>query len=206
LPETERNVLRTYTPAAIRANEAEIDVDFFIHEPAGPASAWAIAARPGEQLVITGPDIRMGSTGYGIHWNPGDAQRLLLVADETALPAARNILDSLPAEAHADVLLEVGDLADDGLSQQVPRNANVLVSLRDDDAETGGETGVEKAVRVWGDAHGAEVCEDELFYAWLAGESGSTTRIRRYLTHELGIAKERVSFLGYWRLGGPLVG
>jgi NADPH-dependent ferric siderophore reductase len=82
----------------------------------------------------------------------------------------------------------------------------VLVSLRGDDAETGAETGVEKAVRAWGETHGPAAREDELFYAWLAGESGSITRIRRYLTHELGIAKERVSFLGYWRLGGPLVG
>ena len=202
LPEAQRNVLRTYTPSVIRSEEGEIDVDFFIHEPAGPASAWAEAARPGEQLVITGPDIRMGQTGYGIHWNPGDAQRYLLVADETALPAARNILDSLPAETHADVLLELGDLSDDVLSEHAPQNARVLVSLRGSDAETG----VEKAVRAWGDRHGAAAREDARFYAWLAGESGSTTRIRRYLTHELGIAKERVSFLGYWRLGGPLVG
>lgn len=202
LAEAERNVLRTYTPSAIRPEQGEIDVDFFLHEPAGPASAWAAAARVGEQLVVTGPDVRMGPTGYGIHWEPGEARRFLLVADETAYPAARNIIRSLPPDAHADVLLEIADPADDVLSQDAPQNADVRVSLRGSEPETG----VEKAIWSWGETHGATVREDEGFYAWLAGESGSITRIRRYLTRDLGISKERVSFLGYWRLGGPLVG
>lgn len=202
LAEAERNVLRTYTPSAIRSEQGEIDVDFFLHKPAGPASAWAASARPGERLVVTGPDVRMGRTGYGIHWNPGESRRFLLVADETAFPAARNILQSLRPDAQADVLLEVADHADDVLSQDAPQNVHVQVSLRGLDAETG----VEKAVRDWGATHGARAREDEGLYAWLAGESGSITRIRRYLTHDLGISKERVSFLGYWRLGGPLVG
>jgi NADPH-dependent ferric siderophore reductase len=30
--------------------------------------------------------------------------------------------------------------------------------------------------------------------------------VRRLLTAEAGISKERVSFLGYWKVGGPLVG
>lgn len=202
LAEGERNVLRTYTPSAIRSEQGEIDVDFFLHEPAGPASAWAVSARPGEKLVVTGPDVRMGQTGYGIHWSPGEARRFLLVADETAYPAARNILNSLSPDAQADVFLEVADLADDVLSQDAPQNANAQVSLRGSELETG----VEKAIRNWGETHGAMAREDDGFYAWLAGESGSITRIRRYLTQDLGISKERISFLGYWRLGGPLVG
>ncbi|MDQ0642012.1 siderophore-interacting protein [Microbacterium murale] len=202
LAEAERNVLRTYTPSAIRSEQGEIDVDFFLHEPAGPASAWAASARPGDQLVVTGPDARMGRTGYGIHWNPGEARRFLLVADETAYPAVRNILRSLAPEAHADVLLEVTDHADDVLSQDAPRNANVRVSIRGKQPETG----VETAVRDWGETRGTMARDDGEFYAWLAGEAGSITRVRRYLTRDLGISKERVAFLGYWRVGGPLVG
>lgn len=70
LDEDRRNVLRTYTPAAVRAADHELDVDFFLHDPAGPASAWAARARPGDRVVITGPDERVGWTGYGIHWAP----------------------------------------------------------------------------------------------------------------------------------------
>lgn len=200
LPEDRRNVLRTYTPAAIRAEDGEIDVDFFLHEPAGPASTWARSARPGDRLVVTGPDIRMGRTGYGIHWTPGDARRFLLVADETAFPAVRNILRTLPADAEAQVLLEVGDPADDIVSPDAPGTAELRLIRR------GAGKSLEQAARDWGGRRGTAAAADEGFYAWLAGESGSITRIRRHLTADLGIPKDRVAFLGYWRLGGPLVG
>jgi len=96
LPVDERNVLRTYTPAAIRPEAGEIDVDFYLHSPEGPASRWARTAEIGETLVITGPDARNGWTGYGIHWQPPALGTFLLVADETAIPAVRNIAAALP--------------------------------------------------------------------------------------------------------------
>jgi len=196
-----RNVLRTYTPAAIRVPECEIDVDFFVHEPAGPASAWAAAARPGDRLVITGPDSRMGWTGYGIHWTPGDARRFLLVGDETAAPALRNIAASLPADARACVILGVDDPADDVVSDAVP--AHVAVERV---PHRGGDGALADAVRAWGLQHGAVAAADDGFGVWLAGESGVVTGIRRHLVRDVGIAKERISFLGYWRVGGALVG
>lgn len=246
LPEGARNVLRTYTPAAIRPDARELDVDVFIHEPAGPASAWALAARPGDRLVITGPDARNGWTGYGIHWQPAAHDRFLIVADETAFPAARNIIASLPAGAEADLLLDVDNPADDLVSGDLagaravatPRNAEpadaraayadalsadaasadaagtataaatvrVIVAERGTASGPDQRTGIERAVRDWGARHGAAARDDPRWYIWLAGESGTTTRIRRSLTGEFGIAKDRVAFLGYWRIGGALVG
>ncbi|MFF7291012.1 siderophore-interacting protein [Microbacterium sp. NPDC008134] len=201
LPEDERNVLRTYTPAAIRAEQGEIDIDFFLHDPAGPASAWAAAAQPGDHLVVNGPDARMGWTGYGLHWQPGDACRFLLVADETAFPAVRGILATLGSDAECEVILECADAADDVISAEAPDGIRVQRVLRES-----GDPRVEQTVRAWGAAHGDGARDDAGFYAWIAGESGTTTAIRRYLTAELGIPKERVSFLGYWKSGGPLVG
>lgn len=201
LDERERNVLRTYTPSAIRVAEREIDVDFFLHEPAGPASAWAITARPGDPLVITGPDARMGWTGYGIHWTPGDANRFLLVGDETAFPALRNIVGSLPDGARAHVIVGAADAADDLVTAALAERADVtrVRHRAGDDALAG-------AVRAWADEHGEAAAADPGFGAWLAGESGVVTGIRRLLTREVGVAKDRISFLGYWRHGGPLVG
>lgn len=202
LPEDERNVLRTYTPAAIRADLGEIDIDFYLHEPAGPASSWAAAAQPGDHLVVNGPDARMGWTGYGLHWQPGDARRFLLVGDETAFPAVRGILDSLDPDASAEVFLECDDPADDVVSADAPDNARIHVVARG----TGEEPGIERAVRDWIGERQGELSEDPDLYVWLAGESGVTMSIRRHLTAEVGIAKDRVSFLGYWKVGGPLVG
>lgn len=201
LPEGERNVLRTYTPAAIRPQSCEIDVDVVIHEPPGPASRWALDAAIGEEIVLTGPDIRAGPTGYGIGWEPGAARRVLVVGDETAFPAIRNILDALRRGTHATVLLEVGDLEDDILS--TVRSDSVSVDVRLRDGVPG--SGLDAAARDWAAATlppaGPEM--DDL-YVWIAGEAGSVTRIRRYLTGEGHVPKEHVSFLGYWKHGGPL--
>jgi len=189
LPPDERNVLRTYTPAAIRPEVGEIDVDIYLHSPDGPASRWARGARVGDALVITGPDVRNGWTGYGIHWQPPEQfSSFLLVADETAIPAVRNIALSLPPAARGVAIVEIGDHADDvtvaGLSPQV----DVRVVGR-------GET--EDAVRAW--------AWPDVDIAWLAGESGVVTASRRVLVRELGVPRERVAFLGYWREGGALV-
>lgn len=202
LPVAERNVLRTYTPAAIRPDRGEIDVDLFIHEPAGPASAWARSCVVGEELVITGPDARVGYTGYGIHYTPdGRPGRVLLVGDESALPAIANIVAQMPSAERIDVLLELGDPRDDTLSP-VPAHTHLEIVPRK------GVAGValEAAVARWGDLHAGAFVADPTAYAWLAGETGATTRIRRRLTAELGLDKSRVAFLGYWKLGGPLVG
>ncbi|WP_430785660.1 siderophore-interacting protein [Actinoplanes sp. G11-F43] len=192
LPPDQRNVLRTYTPAAIR--DGEIDVDFVIHEPAGPASAWALTARPGDRIVITGPDIRAGWTGYGICWAPGDARDVLIAGDETAFPAIRNIVTTLRPGVRAHVLAETGDPADDLLTGLVRDGVTVRVAAR---GAVHGQA-LEQLVRDCPLADGG--------YVWIAGESGSVTRIRQHLTRDRGVPKDRIAFLGYWKLGGALVG
>ena len=38
-------------------------------------------------------------------------------------------------------------------------------------------------------------------YAWLAGEAGVITTLRRYLVTERGMDRRSVAFMGYWRRG-----
>ncbi|MFP1603096.1 siderophore-interacting protein [Microbacterium sp. 2216-1] len=203
LPDGARNVMRTYTPSGIRPESREIDVDIYLHDPAGPASAWAAQAVPGDRVVITGPDSRNGWTGYGLHWAPGDAKRMLLVADETAFPAVAAILRAVPDAERVDVILECTDPADDIVTAHAPAHAHITRVSRGDDPDC---TGAERAVVEWGRERGEGMHADPGFYAWLAGESGTTARVRRHLTASLGVPKSRVAFLGYWKVGGPLVG
>lgn len=203
LPSDRRNELRTYTPSAVRPDAGEIDVDVFVHEPAGPASRWALTCSPGDRLVITGPDIRVGDTGYGIHYRPPRAPgRLLLIGDESAMPAIANILAATPPTTRTDVLLELADPLDDivGARHSHGRIQHVI---------RGRDTGrrLDDAVRDWGAQYAVDFRDDvPAAYAWIAGEATATTRIRRHLTKDLGIDKDHVAFLGYWKLGGPLVG
>ncbi|MDZ4232545.1 MAG: siderophore-interacting protein [Dietzia sp.] len=214
LPEDRRNALRTYTPAAIRPEVGEIDVDVFLHQPAGPASTWAATCAPGDELVLTGPDARAGYTGYGIHYTPPEPpSRLLLVGDASALPAIRNILAALAPDTPADVFLELADPADNTLDTPASGTrirvveADVATLGSSVDSSGGGtdDSALERAVREWGAQNGAVLAADPA-YAWIAGEAGATTRLRRYLTVDLAMPKGRVAFLGYWKLGGPLVG
>jgi NADPH-dependent ferric siderophore reductase len=200
LPEDRRNVLRTYTPAAIRPEEAEIDVDFYIHEPAGPASSWALTCGPGDDLIITGPDIRAGYTGYGIHYLPPEPPDLmLLVGDESSLPAIRNILSTQHDTGAVHLLLELGDPRDDTTTTSGARSTIITRG-------TAPGEHLETAVREWTAQHRSAIDRSRAPYAWIAGEAASTSRIRRHLTGDAGLAKDRVVFQGYWKLGAPLVG
>lgn len=111
LEAAQRNPIRTYTVRSIRTHQREIDIDFVTHVEAdgssGPASAWALAATPGDELVIIGPDRRSEESGGGIDFTPGTAHELLLVGDETAAPAICAILEALPETYSGEAYLEV---------------------------------------------------------------------------------------------------
>lgn len=117
LPDERRNPVRTYTVRAIRPERGEIDVDVVRHAAApgttlGPAARWIARAGIGDTLVVAGPDVRSPQSHIGIDWHPGDATRVLIAGDETAVPAALGILEALPAGVRADVLLEIPSSAD----------------------------------------------------------------------------------------------
>jgi len=198
LPQDRRNALRTYTPSAVRTEAGEIDVDVFIHEPAGPASRWALACVPGDEIIVTGPDIRAGYTGYGIHFvPPTPPEWVVLIGDESALPAIVNIVAALRPGTRTDVLLELEDPSD--------RPPTLDATVARGDREPG--RALDRLVRDWADAEGhAFVARGDHAYLWLAGETGAVTAIRRYLTREVGVSPDQISFLGYWKRGGPLVG
>lgn len=118
-----RGAMRTYTVRQARLDSVypEIDVDFVLHFDAagkgGPAADWAARARPGDGLVLIGPNNRAAhcvtAESYaGIEWRPGLAQRVLLAGDETAVPAIGAILECLPPYLSGQALLEVPSPAD----------------------------------------------------------------------------------------------
>ncbi|EKM6344907.1 siderophore-interacting protein, partial [Cronobacter sakazakii] len=111
LPRERRPFMRTYTLRALRREACELDVEFVLHGDNGPASRWAMNARPGDTLQIVAPDRDFPGDSGGYEWSTDDALRqALLVADETALPAALGILEQLarqPAPPRVQAFLEV---------------------------------------------------------------------------------------------------
>ncbi|KRB37116.1 siderophore-interacting protein [Microbacterium sp. Root180] len=192
IPDGVRPVMRNYTVRAFRPaaddRGAEIDVDFVLHGSAedgtaGPASRWAQTCEPGESVVLI---------DEGLAFNPErGTDRVVLVADETGLPAIAGVCASLPAHATGLAVIEV-PTTEDALEFAHPAGVRVQWIVRDHDVKPG--TLALEALR-------AASLPDAPFHAYLVGEQSLPTEGRRLLVNERAAPKELVSFCGYWRVG-----
>ena len=128
--------MRTYTVRRVAGEGAEtrLAVDIVVHPDhgdIGPGCAWAARATVGDRLVLMAP--RRGEPFGGIEFDPGTARRLLLVGDETAVPAICATLEQLPWNATGAAFLEVPTAAD-VLPVQHPEGVRVVWLARDGDA------------------------------------------------------------------------
>lgn len=114
-PVEERGHMRTYTIREVRGRGADtrLVVDFVVHEDglAGPGAGWALAARPGDRVHLVAP--RRGIPYGGIEFAPPeDTRSLLLIGDESAVPAIASILEDLSGRPRGIVFVEVPTPAD----------------------------------------------------------------------------------------------
>ncbi|MEV0982015.1 siderophore-interacting protein [Streptomyces sp. NPDC049915] len=198
LPDDVRAVMRSYTLRALRQDAwgrtSEIDIDFALHgvgpgavAPAGPASRWAARAAAGDRVLLLGPAV---ADNRAVRFRPpADTDLVVLWGDETAVPAATAVLESLPAGTRVRAWLEVPHAGD---IQDVATEADVEITwlVRHD----GSPTTVD-AVRT------APLPVSARPYVWLAGESGRVKELRRHFVGERGVDRRRVTFVGYWRQG-----
>ncbi len=115
MADEERSPMRTYTIREIRTagERVQLVTDFVVHEPTdgtaddlGPACRWALAAQPGDVVHIVGPH-RLAPIYGGTEFDPGELRDLLVIGDETALPAIARILDDLDPGFTGHVFVEV---------------------------------------------------------------------------------------------------
>jgi NADPH-dependent ferric siderophore reductase len=193
LPDDVRAVMRSYTLRDLRREPDEIDIDFVLHTPAGPASAWAARAATGDRVVLLGPAI---ADNRAIRFRPPDDTDLMLLwGDETALPAVSAILESLPPGARARAWLEVHDAGDiQDLATEADAEITWLVQGR-------GAERVEGSPMALDALRDAQLPPADRPYVWIAGESGCVKALRRHFVGERGIDRRRVTFVGYWRQG-----
>lgn len=76
LPDDVRAVMRSYTLRGLRRDPDEIDIDFVLHEPAGPASRWASRAGAGDRVVLLGPAV---ADNRAIRFRPPEDADLVVV-------------------------------------------------------------------------------------------------------------------------------
>lgn len=184
-----RAVMRSYTIRAQRPEGNELDIDFVRHGDSGPATRWVGRARPGDRVLLLGPAVPDERT---VRFQPPTgADAVLLVADETALPAVGGILDWLPAGTPVRAFVEVPTAGD---IQPLPTAARAEVTWLVRGATGPGGSLLADTLR------GARL-PGAAPYAWIAGEAGMVRAVRRHLVGERGLDRRRVTFAGYWRRG-----
>lgn len=184
LPEgVPRPEMRDYTPRCFDATARTLTIDFALHD-AGPATAWALQAAPGQRVGVGGPRgsllVPLAFDGY------------VLIGDDTALPAIARRLAELPEGTPALALIEVDGPADE---QPLPTAADARIHwVHRAGAAAGDAEPLLTALRAQplpaGDVH-----------AWVACETGVAKALRAHLVGERGVHPKWVKASGYWRRG-----
>lgn len=173
-----------YTARARRAVDHEMDLWVVLHATDLGVSGWASRTQPGDQVGVWGPQQT---------FHPPEATtKLLLVCDASGYAAVASILDGLPATQEALVLAEVTDAAH---HPPLPDGPRIEIRWVERQGEPPGGAGVLPA------AVEALTLDADGLYVFGAGESREMTRVRRYVRESLGLGRDQVSALAYWRAG-----
>ncbi|ATZ95866.1 siderophore-interacting protein [Dickeya fangzhongdai] len=223
MPKAQRPIPRTYTLRSLDTVAGEMVVEFVVHGTEGPASAWAMSAQPGEELQVVAPRGDFAGDNGGYEWVLSENTRqVLLMGDETALPAIKGILEQLsqldnPPQVQA--FIEV-PLQADCIDYRHLTFAEVVWLPREGTDESYGERLLDAArqsVRLPENIHAgavtvAEIPDGEImweranaqqgqFFGWVAAESSAVKALRRYLLGEKGMTQESITFMAYWSRG-----
>ncbi|MEU5078140.1 MULTISPECIES: siderophore-interacting protein [Streptomyces] len=170
---------RAYTLVDPDPATGTFGLEFALHE--GVASDWARTARPGDTVEAT-----VQGTGFQ---DPDPApSHLVAIGDPASLPAVNSLLAAL-GPAPATVWFE-GDPAGLPCRAEPGRHEIRPVPRRDAGAHLVERVRAELPAVLAGTPHP---------YVWIACDTATTRTLAAYVRKELGVPKQRVHALGYWR-------
>ncbi len=177
-----RPTVRTYTHRGIDLKKNEIWIDFVAHGDEGPASAWAIASKPGDVLGVLMKD---GKTELY-----AKAENYLLVADATGIPVVAAILEDLPETAKGTCIIEVHGKEDE---QDLKTKANIdFIWLHNEHPQNGSQLA---------DVVKAQILPETSRSGYVAAEFSSVKEIRRYLRKDKEWQQSELYAYSYWKAG-----
>ncbi|MEC4574079.1 siderophore-interacting protein [Streptomyces virginiae] len=154
--------------------------EFALHD--GVASAWARGARAGDTIEAT-----VQGTGFSA---PAPApERLLVIGDPASLPAINSLLDAFPTTP-ATIWFETQHTSDAELPVRLDTDRHDIRRVPRDGTALADRVRAELP-ELLGDPASA--------YVWLACDTATTRALTAYLRKDLGLPKQRVNGLGYWR-------
>jgi NADPH-dependent ferric siderophore reductase len=176
-----RPLVRTYTVRAQRVGE--IDIDFVVHQEAGPASRWAQEAQVGDRILVGGPGPKK-MVDQSADW-------LLVVGDMTALPAISVNLEQLPATARGYAVIEVATEAD---IQTLSAPANIEIHWLLNPHPGTDDNGLLDKVKSLPWLEGRPC-------VWCACEFSSMRVLREHFRAKSDLDRSNLYISSYWKLG-----
>lgn len=190
LPESQRPELRWYTIRRLNRASQTIDVDVVTHGDNGPGSRWIQRAKPGDTAgVFTCPAL----------WVPPTHSQLL-VADSSAVPALRHILEyqrerSPEALGQVDVCVVISnsDEVEDGFAEMWQPHVRSLAIVRTRFGDEASEV-----MRVLRRHYIAREVPQSV---WVSGEGDLTKAVRRMAINDWGVPSEDIVWVPFWFRG-----
>ncbi len=174
--------IRTYTHRGLDLEKKELIIDFVNHGETGPASSWAIHAKPGAKLGV------MMRTEASELFAPADWY--LLAGDATAIPVLSAILEALPETAAGVCIIEVSEAAD-----IIPLATDADIEFRwviNDQPEHYSK--IYDEVRMVLLPSGSK-------FGYVAAEFSAVKAIRQYLRKEKNWTNKELYAYSYWKAG-----
>ncbi len=176
-------VTRTYTVRAVRQEVLEMDIDFVAHGIEGPASQWALSARPGDFCGFRGP-----SPAKVLEFS---ADWYLIAADPSALPVASVALEMMPRDAKGVAVFEI-KTPEDKQDIDAPEGITFHWLMHEDPHRPSKQQ--ETFIRQLEFPEGRiQTC--------VAGESGVIRSLRAFLNNEKKLPRSDTYISGYWKIG-----
>ncbi|ANS66349.1 siderophore-interacting protein [Streptomyces lincolnensis] len=170
---------RAYTLVDPDPAAGTFSLEFALHE--GCASDWARAAKPGDTIEAT-------VHGTGFQRPQPEPSHVFAIGDPASLPALNSLLDELDG-APATVWFE--STLDDLPFRTDPSRHDVRPVPRED-------SGAHLVAEVKQSLPDLLKASPEP-YVWIACDTATTRTLSSYVRKELGVPKQRVHALGYWR-------
>lgn len=193
IDEETRPNLRWYTVRNLDQHAGILDVDVVTHGDTGPGSHWALRAEPGDTAGVY--------TCNGIWSRPASAG--LYIADATAVPALRSILEHLAehepaqlADTHIVVVAPSEGHLEPGFAEEwADRVATLRMSHTTPDDRA---AHIERLLDTWTrEGHPAA----DVDYVWACGEEHVAKTARTVAVKKWGIDPSSVGWAVFWFLG-----